>query len=508
MSLKVQGLLSEEHFQKKADRSATFSPFGVLLSGMFFPLPDHLWNRYGAAHLLNRAGFGGTPEEIAQVELLGVKGAVESLLNADDDGDLFPSPQLVFPKVRFAYKQRMKSAATEETKQEIRKELNQAERTSMPDLRLWWLNRMRYSSNPLLEKATLFWHGHFATSNQKVNDPYLMWQQNETLRFYALGKFPDLLKAMSRDPAMIRWLDLESSRKVHPNENFAREVMELFSLGEGHYSERDVQEAARAFTGYRVDPKTAEFFWTPGASDLGQKTFLGKTGSFTGDQIIDLIVAQPQCARFLGKKLWSFFVAENPSEDVVQSVANLLLSNGYDIGATLGVIFRSADFYFAEFVTQQIKSPVQWLIQTTKSLEIGLPETRVIENSLATLGQVLFAPPNVKGWDGGRAWISASGLLYRYNLAAYLLSGKAHILGSGGTKTAVVPLEKIAPVSARSERQQLLDEVGYRIFNTPLPKKEKPTFLAYLEKHPTPYSDSVIRDLLQLMMSTPEFQLC
>lgn len=475
---------------------------------MFSPLPEHLWNRYSAAHLLNRAGFGGTPDEIASLESLGVQGSVESLLKTDDDGDLFPVPSLLLPKERFTYQQRIKGAATEEEKKAIRKELVFAERTSMIDLRLWWLNRMRYTSAPLVEKATLFWHGHFATSNQKVNEPYLMWQQNETLRHYALGKFPDLLKAMSRDPAMIRWLDLGSSRKGHPNENFAREVMELFSLGEGHYSEKDVQEAARAFTGYRITPETAEFFMLPRDVDAGQKTFLGRTGAFNGDEIIDIIVAQPQCARFIGRKLWSFFVAENPSEDVIQNMATLLLYNGYDIGATLGVIFRSADFYFSSFISQQIKSPVQWLIQTTKILEIPLPDARVIENSMASLGQVLFAPPNVKGWDGGRAWISASSLLYRYNLASYLLSGKVPILGSGGTKTALVPLEKIIPIDERKEERPLLAQLGFRIFNAPIPKKEEAGFRAFLEKHTPPYSDGIIRDLLQLMMSTPEYQLC
>ena len=188
---------------------------------MLSPCPAKYWNRYTAAHLLNRAGFGGTPAEIDTLESLGQKrgisSAVESFLNADDNGDLFEVPPLLTPGDRFAFQQRLKVAASDAEKQAIRKEVNDAERTSMIDLRLWWLNRMRYTSAPLLEKATLFWHGHFATSNQKVNYPYLMWQQNETLRHYALGRFPELLKAMSRDPAMIRWLDLESSRKNHPS---------------------------------------------------------------------------------------------------------------------------------------------------------------------------------------------------------------------------------------------------------------------------------------------------
>lgn len=474
---------------------------------MLSPLPATLWNRYAAAHLLNRACFGGTPDEIHALEAKGMEKAVDSLLKADDDEDLFPVPDLTPPKERFAYQQRLKAAATEEERQAIRKEFQNTERLDMLNMRLWWLYRMRYTSAPLREKATLFWHGHFATSNQKVNDPYLMWQQNETIRRYALGKFPDLLKAMSRDPAMIRWLDLGISRKDHPNENFAREVMELFSLGEGHYTEMDIQESARAFTGYRINPETGDFKMVMRDFDPTPKTFFGKTAPFTGDEIIDMIVANPQCARFIGRKIWVFFVAENPSEELVQQVADILISNGYDIGATLGEIFRSAPFYATQVIHHQIKSPVQWIMQTTRMLEIPLPDARVLENSLAALGQVVFAPPNVKGWDGGRAWISASSLLYRYNLAAYLLSGKARVLGGNGTKTAVIPLDRIAPISERTSADSLLAQLGFRVFNVPLTPKQQEEFLAFLAKYPTPYSDNVVRDLMQLMMSTPQYQL-
>ena len=460
-----------------------------------------------AAHLLNRAGFGGTPKEIETLYSLGLSGAAHSLINSDEDGDLFPVPELVEPPKRFEYKKREKAAPTDEDRRLVRKELNDADRLSMLNLRIWWLNRMRYTSAPLIEKATLFWHGHFATSNQKVNDPYLMWQQNETLRAYALGKFPDLLKAMSRDPAMIRWLDLGQSRKDHPNENFAREVMELFSLGEGHYSEADIQVAARAFTGYRVNLETGQFVFRVRDFDSSTKTFFGKTGPFDGDDIIDSIVAQPQCARFIGRKLWTFFVAVNPSEEIVSKIADLLLSNGYDIGATLQAVFTSADFYSPQVVHHQIKGPVQWIVQTTKMLEIPLPDDRVLENSLASLGQVLFAPPNVKGWDGGRAWISASSLLYRYNLATYLLSGKARILGGGNTKTAVIPLEKIVSAESRTNAEHLLDHLAFRIFKFPVTPKDRANYLSYLTKYPAPYADSTVRDLMQLMMGTPEFQL-
>lgn len=474
---------------------------------MLSPLSESRWDRTTAAHLLNRAGFGGTPDEVNRLVAMGSRDAVDSLLNADDEDTLFPLPDLLDPPARQRFKQREKDASTEEEKMAVRKELNQANALSMIDLRIWWLNRMRYTSAPLLEKATLFWHGHFATSNQKVNDPFLMWYQNDTLRRHALGKFPDLLKAMSRDPAMIRWLDLGLSRKDHPNENFAREVMELFSLGEGNYTERDIQESSRAFTGRRVSAETGAFLFREREFDSAQKTFFGKTGPFTGDDIIDIIVAQPQCARFIGRKLWSFFVAPDPPEETVSALAGLLLSNGYDIGATLRRIFTSAAFHSSRVVHHQIKGPVQWMIQSTRMLEIPLPEQRVLENSLSMLGQVLFAPPNVKGWDGGRAWISASSLLYRYNLAAYLLSGKARILGGGDGRSALIPLERIAPPGCRADPDRLLDHLAFRIFNYPLPPKEREACLSFLRKQTAPYSDNVVRDLMQIMMSTPEYQL-
>ena len=474
---------------------------------MFHPLSEKNWNRYSAAHLLNRAGFGGTPAEIDRLHALGPDKAVASFLDADDDSDLFPPPPLMDPEARFSYYQQVKEAADEEQRKVLRKDFTRTDREEILSLRVWWLNRMRYTSDPLREKTTLFWHGHFATSNQKVKDAFAMWQQNETLRHHALGRFPAMLKEMSRDPAMIKWLDLNQSRRDHPNENFAREVMELFSLGEGHYSESDVMEAAKAFTGYRIDPKACSFRMDKKAFDPGPKTVFGKMGNFSGDEIIDMITAMPQCARFIGRKLWTFFVAENPDEETVSGVAGLLLGNGYDIGATLGVIFRSEGFYSPKVVHHQIKSPVEWMIQTTKMLEIPLPDTLVLDNALSILGQILFAPPNVKGWDGGRSWISASSLLYRYNLAAYLLSGKARILGGGKGVTARVPLDQIISPGERGSRMSLLDHLVFRVFNAQATEKENAAYLDFLANHPTPFSDQTILDFMQTMMSSPSYQL-
>jgi hypothetical protein len=473
---------------------------------MFSPLQENSWTRYSAAHLLNRAGFGGTPAEIDRLHELGPEKAVASFLEADEDSDLFPPPLLMDPAARFSFYQRIKASPNEEERKALKKEFDRTDREEILNLRIWWLNRMRYTADPLVEKATLFWHSHFATSNTKVRDAYSMWQQNETIRRHALGKFPSMLKEISRDPAMIKWLDLNQSRKGHPNENFAREVMELFSVGEGNYSEKDIQEAARAFTGYRID-RNGMFRLETKDYDSGVKTFFGKTGTFSGDDIIDMIVAMPQCARYIGRKLWTFFVSENPSEETISKMADLLLGNGYDIGATLRVIMESGEFYQPKVVRHQIKSPVEWMIQTTKMLEIPLPDTLVMDNALSILGQVLFAPPNVKGWDGGRAWISASTLLYRYNLAAYLLSGKARILGGGKGVTARVPLDKIVSSGERASRMTLLDHLEFRVFNAPVTEKENAAYFTFLGNHQAPYSDQTILDFIQTMMSSPSYQL-
>ena len=474
---------------------------------MLLPLPEKLWNRYTAAHLLNRAGFGGTPGEIDALKALGPEGAVNALLDAREEGDLYPKPESVQPGLRHRYKLRIRASRNREEAVRIRQEMNGEDRDAMLELRQLWLKRMRTTTAPLVEKATLFWHGHFATSFQKVHDSYMMWRQNETLRSHALGKFPELLKAVSRDPAMIKWLDLDESRRNHPNENFAREVMELFSLGEGNYTEKDVQEAARAFTGYRVDPATSTFVYRQRDFDGRQKVFFDRRGPFNGDQILDMIVEQPQCARFIAWKLLKFFVTDAPPESLVNEVSDLLLNNGYDIGETLRVLFRSSVFYSPQVVQHQIKGPVQWMIQTTRMLEMPLPDAKVLESSLFGLGQVLYAPPNVKGWDGGRSWISSSSLLFRYNLAAYLLSGKARIRGSGKSQTPIVPLITIVPTSVRKDPHTLLECVGFRVFNAPIPPRDLKGFLGYLQSRPVPYDDATVRDLMQIMMSTPSFQL-
>ncbi len=379
-------------------------------------------------------------------------------------------------------------------------------RDELLDLRDWWLERMKSSPAPLVEKLTLFWHGHFATSAQKVKNAHWMWRQNETFRHHALGNFASLLREISRDPAMMIYLDLAQSRIEHPNENWAREVMELFTLGIGHYSEDDVHEAARAFTGYRLNMTNQQFRFERRQQDHGPKKFLGRSGRFSGDDILEIIVAQPACAEWIGRKLCRFFVADDPAPSLVAAVADSLRKNKFELRPVLQELFTSAEFYSDRVIRTQIKSPVQFLVQSCKLLETGLPPRMATQNALQQMGQVLFAPPNVKGWDGGKSWISTSTLLFRYNFANYLLNGTGK-QAPAAVRRAPADLAKIIPAELREKPAELIAHLARRFYQAPPNKKQTDTFLAYLQSRAPDRGDETMRRLLHLMLSTALYQL-
>jgi uncharacterized protein (DUF1800 family) len=372
---------------------------------------------------------------------------------------------------------------------------------------------------PLVEKMTLFWHGHFATSGQKVRPAYKMWLQNETLRQNGLGNFATLTKAISRDPAMMIWLDTVQSKKERPNENFAREVMELFTLGEGHYSESDVKEAARAFTGYRIDRADQSFRSAPTQFDSGPKTFMGKSGPWNGDQIIDIIVSQPQCARFIAAKIWKFFAYETTDPKLIDALANEFRNVRYEIRPFMKRIFSAREFYGPEALNSQIKSPVQFIIQTLRTMPIALPESSVLEFAFRQMGQVPFFPPNVKGWDGGNSWINTATLSFRYKFARQLVEGidpqeialpkplAMDMTGVRPTTTPPLPVDQIVTASDRLQPQNVVEKLFVQIFQCS-PKFELTTkFREFLSNRCLPIEDSTIRDLVVLMMTTPNYQV-
>jgi len=486
-------------------------------------LPASQWNEKTAAHLLNRAGFGGTPAEIEALRQRGLSDAVRYLVEVPPEATKPPPPAWAQPRNIRELRTSARAEDDPARRQEKMRELRMMEGENILDLRRWWLERMSNGRAPLLEKMTLFWHGHFATSIQKVKDAYWMWLQNDTLRQNAFGNFAALTKKMSRDPAMMFYLDLQQSRQEHPNENWARELMELFTVGIGNYTEQDIREAARAFTGYRVDMTNQQFRFAPFQQDKSNKTFMGKTGPFGGDEIIDILVQQPACARFIGRKLWRFFVEDDPAPATVEAVAGRIRAHHFDMKPVLQELFCSAEFYSDRVIRGQIKSPVQFLVSTTRMLEAPLPPPGIAQNGMRQMGQILFAPPNVKGWDGGKSWITTSTLLFRYNFANYLINGDAMRPATGPPRPAgrapgfgrpalaaaasrpPIDLTKLVPVELREKPRELVDFLASRLFDGRI--GESDTFVQYLEARKPDTSDATMRGLLHLMMSTPQFQL-
>ena len=283
-------------------------------------------------------------------------------------------------------------------------------------MRGWWLTEMLTTPSPLTEKMVLFWHNHFTSSLQKVRSPVLMYRQNLLLRRHALGYFGDMLHEVSKDPAMVVYLDNATNRKGHPNENFAREVMELFTLGEGNYGEQDVKEAARAFTGWSIDPESGEFVFRRQAHDEDQKTVLGRSGNFDGDAVLDILLAQPRTADFVVAKLWREFVSPNPDAAEVRRIARMFRDNRYNIKVALRALLVSDAFYAPQNRAALIKSPIDLIVGTLRQFRYTTGEVTPFLFVSRQLGQDLFAPPNVKGWPGGEAWINSATLLARKQL--------------------------------------------------------------------------------------------
>ena len=507
---------------------------------MLQPAPAD-WSLEDAAHLINRAGFGANPASLRAWHALGRSGAVEKLLAPADPSALASRPAWFS---RESYKERaiamrdermeiMASNAPEAQQKARQRQLRKVlqDRQQGTEAVGWWLDRMFSSPSPLTEKMTLFWHGHFATSIEKVKDPYMMMQQNELFRSQALGNIRDLTKAVCRDPAMMVYLDTDQSVRTKPNENFAREIMELFTLGEGNYSEADVKEAARAFTGLKINRLLAVSFFHEPSWDSETKSFLGQSGRYRSDDIVDIIFRQEACPRFLSRKLCAFFVSDAPPDSLVEAVADALRRHDFAVAPVLRSLFLSSAFYDASHRRSQIKSPVQFLVQTRHALGIDSLPRPLQLGILQQLGQTLFRPPNVAGWDGGRAWITTNTLLTRYNVAGYLVKGPASgyrpPMGQGRkpagqdnrgarerlaralARNATAPINTLVPAEARLDCAALLTSLCDRLFQSQLSAEERRPFEEYLEAQGGgPLDDKAIANLLHLMMSTPQFQLC
>ena len=398
--------------------------------------PD--WNYERAAHLLERVGFGATPAEIRRLAAMSPGEAVRQLVDYEPidtsalpdfdesgmwDPGMDPFPPSRAEAVRIA---REKGSAMgvkvlpEGSSRRIQPVVDKffyglrADVLETRRLALWWAERMMRTPRPLEEKMTFFWHGHFATSEVKVRDYRMLLAQNRMLRSHATGNFRDLLLGIMRDPAMLVYLDNAKNVKEHPNENFGRELLELFTLGVGNYTEHDIREASRAFTGWTND--VLKFRFNSDQHDFGPKEFLGQEGNFDGGEIVDIILVQPAAADFLAAKLYRFFVRERISDATRTALGKVLRDANFELKPLLKKIFLSRDFHSPPSVATQIKSPVQLFISTYRKLGLAkTPTAPDFTDLTGRLGQSLLYPPNVAGWSGGRTWITPASLLERGN---------------------------------------------------------------------------------------------
>ena len=369
------------------------------------------FDRNQAAHLLRRAGFGGTQEEIDNLVQLGKEGAVDYLLNYEQIDDSAMEAELA--------------------KQNFFPDPNQINPRQAQG---WWLFRMAYTKRPLLEKMVLFWHNHFATAVKKVGNMRLMLKQNELFRKFALAKFDTILLEVAKDPAMIIWLDNNTNIKGNPNENFARELMELFTMGindvisgQPNYTEQDIKESARAFTGWTI--RQGEFFFNSNQHDYGQKTFLGQTGDFNGDNIINILAPRQATARFMSKKLFEFFAYPSPEPEIIEALAKVYLDSKFDIKAVMRHLLLMDAFYSDKARYAIIKSPTEFVVGTLRMLKANI-NVRSIPFFMSLMEQDLFNPPDVAGWDMGLGWISTATMLARYNFANTVATARGGNVGT------------------------------------------------------------------------------
>ena len=471
------------------DPQVGFRPPGALDPAPLAPYAGRFTPR-NAAHLLRRAGFGGTAADVARLASLGMSGAVDSLLHPtapDADFPLYPPSEILFDP----------------------KKARQA-------TQLWWLDRMLRTNRPLVEKMVLFWHGHFATSLGKVQPQYMAGQIN-LFRQLALTRFPVLLSAVTRDPAMLIWLDNRANAKAHPNENYAREVMELFALGLGNYTEDDVKEAARAFTGWTLD-KNQQAAFVPARHDDGIKNVLGRIGAFNADDVIAIIVSQPIHQRFLAHKLLEFLVYSDPEPELIEAVAQTYALSGYDLARTVGAILRSNVFYSPRAYRAIPKSPIEFAIGTLRYIGAQTVPANLVYQ-LARMGQEPLAPPSVKGWDGGPAWINTSTMLARFNFVNGLVAQTA----PGKNGVAAVPAPNISPDDivrrVGMDPAKVAETIVGGVVQDDVTSDVRATLVAYLNSHtptaamqnpmafgPENYQDK-IRGALALALNLPVNQL-
>jgi uncharacterized protein (DUF1800 family) len=454
-----------------ANTLANLSPEEAWLP--FEPMGRQSFDRRLAAHLFRRAGFAASTAELDEAVKLGPHSAVQQLLSAGEKSGAFDEEMQKFARLTLA--------------------------ANNPELLSgWWLHRMRHTPAPLLEKMTLFWHGHFATSAAKVRDPKLMFQQNELLRKHALGKFEPLVLGIARDPAMLLYLDSATNRKNHPNENFAREVMELFCLGVGNYSEQDIQQLARCFTGWEV--QHGAFVFNAYQHDTGVKKVLGSAGPFDGDDGVRVILRQPAAATFVCTKLVRFFVGDEPEvpAEWIEPLAERYRDRGLTVAPVLETILTSRLFYSAASIGCKVRSPVELGVGLLRALDASANLVQ-LGARLRELGQMPFYPPNVKGWDGGRTWIDSSALLGRAKLVRTIVE-------SSETRFGGMALDEYLDAQGLKTNAAIVDWLSELLVAVPLASDVRLQLIERLDRGEKS-RPLALKQLLHVIGSLPEFQL-
>ena len=363
-----------------------------------------------------RAGFGPAVEQLGDLNKYSPKQFYKALQKASEKKPEYIDVADDYLKGLMLGIEEAGRQQRKEMDEEQRKMVQQKNRQGVRSLNMYWMHEMVNTSAQLREKLAFFWHGHFACRNLNV-----FYQQGllDIIRRNALGSFRTMLHEVSKSAAMLNFLNNQQNRKDHPNENFAREVMELFTLGRGNYTENDVKEAARAFTGWASIPK-GEFIFRRGQHDYGTKTVLGKTGDLTGEEVLDHLLAQKQTAKFITQKMYKFFVNDIPDEKNIEWLADRFYKNDYNIGKLCEDIFTSDWFYDDKNIGVKIKSPVELLTGIQRMLPMKLESEESLMLLQRVLGQLLFYPPNVAGWPGGKAWIDSSTLMMRMRIPQML----------------------------------------------------------------------------------------
>jgi hypothetical protein len=495
------------------------------------PLPADQFDYWKAHHLLHRAGFGGSPAEVRALASLGLEAAVDLFVDLPTPSfplageptwasDIFRPPTVEEARAEADARRRNDEAFLERLQQE-RTRREALDRTQLREMRSWWLGRMIAAERPLEEKMTLFWHGHYASSWRTIEDSWHLLVQQRVFRTHAVGDVRALAQAMIRDPAMLEYLDNDENRRASPNENLARELMELFVLGEGNgYTERDIKEGARALTGYTFDDDA--FVFREGEHDPGEKTIFGRRGRWNGEEFVAMLFTKPVAADFLAWKLFRFFVNDAPGEPdaegkaFVLALGRALRDAEWSLKPVLKALFTSRYFYDDRNAAAVVKSPIQLIVQAIRSYRLPVRSLEALASAADLMGQNLFDPPTVKGWDGGRAWINTSTLFVRQNLLVYLLTGRRparYGWPENGDPFDATHLVAELRASAAADGADLEpDEIARFLLRFSLSARPHPDRVAALSAHlrataGAPENDRLVA-ALALVTAMPEYQLC